>query len=64
MGRHCKSPQLKFLTPSNTSPTTGAWPRRHNDKSVWYVLKRTMYLWETHTKFGTQIFEIYFVIEI
>ena len=44
------------------SPTPGSWPRRCNENHVWYVLYHSFV--RRHTKFGLQIFEIDFVIEI
>ena len=58
--------KIKFLTPwappAPLSPTPGAWPRRQNKNSVWYVLFLSFV--RTHTKFGIKIFKIDFVIEI
>ena len=44
------------------SPTPGAWPRWQNENPVWYVLYLSFV--RTHTKFGINIFEIDFEIEI
>ena len=48
-------------TPIPKSPTPGAWPRRQNENSIWYVLYLSFV--RTHTKFGMKIFEIDFVFE-
>ena len=51
-----------WAPPAPQSPTPWAWPRGQNEILVWYVLYRSFV--RTHTKFGIQIFEIDFVIEI